>query len=390
LEVTPVWSTLNPAVATVDSTGLVTGVSSGSASIVGAYDGMGAQTIVTVFEPFFLAENGVTVVCTDAQVGDTGVVNGVTYTKRDRAGLDALLVEAESSGDYSGFSTTCTTGVTSLFSLLYTGVVPGPHDAFNEDISSWDVSSVTDMGNMAQGVSSFNADLRAWDLGLVSNLDGMLNGTAFNQDVSGWDISSARFMRELFSATPFNQDISGWDVSQVEAMGFMFAENSVFAQDLSGWDVSSVTDFDTMFRNASSFNADLSGWCVTSSDGVLREFDANTPSWTLPKPVWGTCSPASVLQSTLTANTTAIPAGGFSTVTLTVQLKDAAGVDLTDNTRTLTFDTPSQGSISAVTVNNDGTYTATYTSGSDIGTVTIVARLDGIAMTQTVVISLET
>jgi adhesin/invasin len=96
------------------------------------------------------------------------------------------------------------------------------------------------------------------------------------------------------------------------------------------------------------------------------------------------------LQSTLTANTTAIPAGGFSTVTLTVQLKDAAGVDLTDNTRTLTFDTPSQGSISAVTVNNDGTYTATYTSGTDVGTVTIVARLDGIAMTQTVVISLET
>ena len=30
---------------------------------------------------FYLHENGVTVICTDAEVGDTGEVNGVTYTK---------------------------------------------------------------------------------------------------------------------------------------------------------------------------------------------------------------------------------------------------------------------------------------------------------------------
>jgi hypothetical protein len=33
---------------------------------------------------FSLAPNGVTVVCPSAAVGDTGIVNGVTYTKRDR------------------------------------------------------------------------------------------------------------------------------------------------------------------------------------------------------------------------------------------------------------------------------------------------------------------
>ncbi|SVC41659.1 uncharacterized protein METZ01_LOCUS294513, partial [marine metagenome] len=36
----------------------------------------------------------VTVVCTDADVGDTGTVDGVIYTKRSKAQIDAL-VDAE-------------------------------------------------------------------------------------------------------------------------------------------------------------------------------------------------------------------------------------------------------------------------------------------------------
>ena len=34
---------------------------------------------------FYLAANGVTVICTAADVGDTGAIGGVTYTKRSRA-----------------------------------------------------------------------------------------------------------------------------------------------------------------------------------------------------------------------------------------------------------------------------------------------------------------
>ena len=40
---------------------------------------------------FYLADNGVTVICPDANVGDTGEVNGVTYTKRNRSDLDILV-----------------------------------------------------------------------------------------------------------------------------------------------------------------------------------------------------------------------------------------------------------------------------------------------------------
>jgi len=46
---------------------------------------------------------------------------------------------------------------------------------------------------------------------------------------------------------------------------------------------------DYMFFKASAFNQDLSGWCVTNFPTGLPAFDVDTPSWSSPKPVWGTC-----------------------------------------------------------------------------------------------------
>ncbi|MDF1682485.1 MAG: BspA family leucine-rich repeat surface protein [Patescibacteria group bacterium] len=42
--------------------------------------------------------------------------------------------------------------------------------------------------------------------------------TPFNQDISSWDVSSVTDMSYVFSSTPFDQDISLWDVSNVEYM----------------------------------------------------------------------------------------------------------------------------------------------------------------------------
>ena len=36
---------------------------------------------------------------------------------------------------------------------------------------------------------------------------------SFNQDISNWDVSSVTDMKGMFPYTDFNHDISNWDVS---------------------------------------------------------------------------------------------------------------------------------------------------------------------------------
>merc|ERR1719331_270104 len=101
-------------------------------------------------------------------------------------------------------------------------------ESFNQDLSNWDVSRVTDMGAM------FNT------------------AKSFNQDLSKWDVSSVTNMRAMFSAAKsFNQDLSNWDVSRVVNMKSMFLEASSFQQTLCGaaWVNSKASKID-MFKNS--------------------------------------------------------------------------------------------------------------------------------------------
>ena len=87
----------------------------------------------------------------------------------------------------------------------------------------------------------------------------------------------------FYEAQNFNQDLSAWDVSNVTSMQYMFYNAHDFNQDLSTWDVSNVTYMYGMFYEATSFNQDLSSWDVSNVQEYW-DFDAETPSWTLPKP----------------------------------------------------------------------------------------------------------
>ncbi len=105
--------------------------------------------IPVMMQTFYRATNGVTVLCPAAAVGDTGVVDGVTYTKRDRAALNALVTASPT--DEVELARSCTTGVTNLselFGFVFGGSKVSDPTTFNPDLSSWDVSSVTKMAGM--------------------------------------------------------------------------------------------------------------------------------------------------------------------------------------------------------------------------------------------------
>ena len=117
-----------------------------------------------------------------------------------------------------------------------------------------------------------------------------INASAFNQPLNNWNVSSVTSMDYMFSNTmAFNQDLNNWDVSNVTSMEYMFYDARVFNKPLNNWNVSSVTNMRGMFYVASLFNQDLSMWCVSQIPNAPTDFDIGAISWTLPRPVWGTC-----------------------------------------------------------------------------------------------------
>ena len=96
--------------------------------------------------------------------------------------------------------------------------------------------------------------------------------------------------------------------------------------------------------------------------------------------------PVSVTNTVITASPPSIIANGNSRSTITVQLKDANGNNLTSSAGTVVLST-TLGSLSAVTNNNNGTYTAALTSSTTIGTATITGTLAGNALSSTVTVN---
>ncbi|MBP5999616.1 MAG: gliding motility-associated C-terminal domain-containing protein [Sediminibacterium sp.] len=86
---------------------------------------------------------------------------------------------------------------------------------------------------------------------------------------------------------------------------------------------------------------------------------------------------ASTTTSTITANPTSIAANGITTSIITVQLKQTNGTNLTSTGGTVVI-TTNKGTISNVTDNNDGTYTAILTSSTFVEAATLNYTLNGV------------
>ena len=179
--------------------------------------------------------------------------------------LCALLLLGGVGSVYAGCTVNGTTesGAISLANLKI-AIATG-----TDDVTTCNVSSITNMRSLFLNNTSFNQNISAWNVSNVSIMGEMFYGaTAFNQNIGSWNVSSVTDMNSMFAtATSFNKNISSWNVSSVTDMSIMFSSANVFNQDISSWNTGSVTTMSHMFNGAAAFNnnGEALDWSNTSS-----------------------------------------------------------------------------------------------------------------------------
>ena len=94
------------------------------------------------------------------------------YTGTDTSAKDKVI------NDYSEINTWVFSSSVNSFKELFSG-----KSIFNENISNWDTSNITDMSNMFKNASSFNQDISNWDVSNVTDFTDMfLNANSLSED----------------------------------------------------------------------------------------------------------------------------------------------------------------------------------------------------------------
>jgi surface protein len=130
--------------------------------------------------------------------------------------------------------------------MFYGGLV------FNQDLSNWDVSKVTEMTGMFEITSNFNADISNWNVAKVVALNGMFRqATAFDQDISSWNIANVTNITDMFEDSGLTTDnydalLTAWSQQAVRsdlefgAQGTSFCNAAAARQlliDTKGWEI---------------------------------------------------------------------------------------------------------------------------------------------------------
>ena len=295
-------------------------------------------------------------------------LSGVDYNEAGRAGAGVTVV----TGTAGGFVTKADIQTWTL----------------DDNITTCDVSRITDMSELFIAKGDFNQDISSWDVSSVTTMQGMfMLASIFNQDISSWDVSSVTNMATMFeNATMFNQDISSWDVSSVADMTAMFFFADSFDQNLGSWNVSNVASMTSMF-NVSGLSSDnydeiLVGWSQLSvQNGVTfgatgtqytavaaRNVLTTTYSWTILDGGEG----ADISDPSITITSSTVSSGASSSdasialiFTLSEGSSNFAQADIT----------VTNGSLSSFNKTSSKIYTATFTpSASGQTTINVAAN----------------
>lgn len=205
------------------------------------------------------------------------------------------------SGSTSGVDMTwATPALTSIYGAFYGA------SNFNQNLETWDVSKVTNLGTTFMGATKFNNGKASgvggtfWSTspkGIGSSMTYMQetfsSAAAFNQDISGWNTANNTDLYGTFNfATVFNNGAApgvstpmNWNTSKVNRMTLLFSWAEAFNADISTWDTGAVTNLASTFYKASKFNQNISTWNTSSvtnmqsTFGVATTFNQPLNSW---------------------------------------------------------------------------------------------------------------
>lgn len=170
---------------------------------------------------------------------------------------------------------------------------------FNEDLSAWNTSNITNMSSTFANNTAFNnggsSGINDWNTSNVTNMSRMFGTTwkptYFNQPIGNWNTSKVTDMSYMFGSTDgqagvnggdraFNQDIGAWNTSGVTNMAGMFygavAFNNGGSSSISGWNTSACTNMSQMFKKADAFNQPIGSWNTSGVTNMSEMFFTNT------------------------------------------------------------------------------------------------------------------
>jgi surface protein len=170
--------------------------------------------------------------------------------------------------DISEWDTSRVTDMSYMFNCNFNRSV------FNQNISKWDVGNVTNMQCMFRGARVFNQDIGQWKTNNVTDMSQMFMGArSFNQDIGRWNTENVIYMQAMFQgACIFNQDIGRWNTGKVTDMSQMFQDAHTFDQDIGQWKTNNVTDMSQMFQNAHTFDHDIGRWDTGKVSNMSQMF----------------------------------------------------------------------------------------------------------------------
>eukprot|EP00978_Attheya_sp_CCMP212_P009427 scaffold22307_cov29-Attheya_sp.AAC.6 len=200
--------------------------------------------------------------------------------------------------------------------------------AFNQDLFSWDVSSVVDMGPLFNNAWAFNQDISSWDVSSVTDMNKMFKyAIVLNQNLCDWAENTPSLMNVfgVFESTtcpnsatpqlaispggtlgPFFHDCmtkcrrrhecmvasgnQGIPVNvkrgsfKTAIVSYWSGGSSPYGSKMSCWDVSEVTDTSFAFSELKDFNEPLC-WNISNIMNMERmffaasAFDQDVSSW---------------------------------------------------------------------------------------------------------------